>query len=53
MTHVQNYRQIKNKGSLEFLKNNQLCSIKSTKKNDGKIPLKKRYKKTDRKKWNK
>ncbi len=54
MLPVQKYRQTKNQGLLEFLKNNQMCAIKKTSKKYGGITIKKkRYKKKQYpKKWN-
>ena len=46
MLPVQKYRQTKNQGLLEFLKNNQVCAIKKiSKKYGGTTIKKKRYKK--------
>jgi len=46
MLPVQKYRQTKNQGLLEFLKNNQVCAIKKvSKKHGGTTIKKKRYKK--------
>ena len=48
MLPVQKYRQTKNQGLLEFLKNNQVCAIKKiSKKHGGTAIKKKRYKKTN------
>jgi hypothetical protein len=47
MLPVQKYRQTKNKGLIDFLKNNQVCAIKKTSKKYGWATIKKkRYKKT-------
>ena len=53
MASVQKYIQIKNHELLEFLKNNQLLSIKKTSiKKDGNTNKKRDTKKIHTKKWN-
>ena len=53
ITSVQKYIQIKNQELLEFLKNNQLCSIKKASiKKDGNTMKKRDTKKINTKKWN-
>jgi hypothetical protein len=48
MLPVQKYRQTKNQGLLEFLKNNQVCAIKKVSKKYGGTTLKKKRNKENK-----